>query len=96
MMYEVRRSFPSARPVRVGQIVDASGWRNRRLLERQGYIAPVDAKKARQTEPEVEEIIFEEEEIEIATEPEAEEIVFEEEEIEIATEPEKKPVKKKK
>lgn len=43
-MYEVRRSFPAARPVRVGDVVDAGEWRNRALLERQGYIVPVEGK----------------------------------------------------
>lgn len=44
VMYEVRRSFPAARAVRVGDVVDASRWRNRALLERQGYIVPVEQK----------------------------------------------------
>jgi hypothetical protein len=38
MKYIVTRTFPSSPSVTVGETIDASGWRNRLLLERQGFI----------------------------------------------------------
>ena len=40
--HTVKRTFPNRREVRIGEQVDASGWRNARMLERQGYIVPIE------------------------------------------------------
>lgn len=49
--HEVRRSFPSAQNYRRGDLVDAADWRNRALLERQGYIVPIEeGEKPKKTE----------------------------------------------
>lgn len=39
----VKRPFAAARPLKRGQVVDTTNWRNKGLLERQGYIEPVAA-----------------------------------------------------
>jgi DUF438 domain-containing protein len=55
VMYEVRRTFPSAEVLRVGDLVDAANWRNRALLERQGYIKEVPQKKSETKTDKIEE-----------------------------------------
>lgn len=42
MKYRVKRTFPNSLAVKVGDEVDASMWRNRAMLERQGYIESVE------------------------------------------------------
>ena len=42
MRYKVLRPYPSAQPLRVGQIIEGQGLRNADYLVRQRYLAPVE------------------------------------------------------
>ena len=44
MLRVVLKDFDADVPLKTGDIVDVSGWRNRKALEKQGYIEPTDAK----------------------------------------------------
>lgn len=88
-MYEVRRTFPSAQPVRLGQTVDPSAWRNKHLLIKQGYLVPVTDGKSGKTVSAPPAEIDPTKAQESAAEPK-EEIIFEEEEVVINEKPEAK------
>ena len=50
MLRVVCKNFDAGVPLKVGDIVDVSGWRNAKVLENQGYIGPTDAKAPTVTE----------------------------------------------
>ena len=42
-LHKVLRPFPYREPLKTGQIVDTTNWRNKERLVRQRYLAPVEA-----------------------------------------------------
>ena len=50
MLRVVCKDFDADVPLKAGDVVDVSGWRNARYLEAQGFIGPTDAKAPTVTE----------------------------------------------